>query len=458
MNVVILAAGKGTRMRSALPKVLQPVGGLPMLFHVIDAAKTLQAKQISCVIGHEAHQVQTALGLHYGADHEMNLVLQSPAHGTGHAVACALPSLGAAATTLILYGDVPLIPPHALKTLVACSEQHNGIAVLTTRLNNPTGYGRILRNAQQAIVGCVEEKDASDEQRQIQEVNTGIMAVPTAQLHRWVGQLKNDNAQGEYYLTDLLGLAARDGVAVVSADIESDLVQGVNSQEQRAQVERLYQLRLASELMAAGVQVADPNRIDIRGRLTAGSEVRIDVGCVFEGQVELGDHVQIGPNVVLKNVRIEAGARIEAMSHLEDCSVGPRATIGPFARIRPGSVLAEGSHVGNFTELKNTRLGPYSKANHLSYLGDAQIGARVNVGAGTITCNYDGAEKHRTVIEDDVFIGSDTQLVAPVVVHEGATLGAGTTLTADAPAHQLTLSRTRQTSVARWKRPKKQSH
>jgi bifunctional UDP-N-acetylglucosamine pyrophosphorylase/glucosamine-1-phosphate N-acetyltransferase len=353
---------------------------------------------------------------------------------------------------------VPLIPPHALKTLVACSEQHNGIAVLTTRLNNPTGYGRILRNAHQAIVGCIEEKDASDEQRQIQEVNTGIMAVPTIQLHRWVAQLKNDNAQGEYYLTDLLGLAAHDGVAVVSADIDSDLVQGVNSQEQRAQVERLYQRRLASELMAAGVQLADPERIDIRGLLTAGSEVRIDVGCVFEGQVELGDHVHIGPNVVLKNVRIEAGARIEAMSHLEDCSVGPRATIGPFARIRPGSVLAEGSHVGNFTELKNTRLGPYSKANHLSYLGDAQIGARVNVGAGTITCNYDGAEKHRTVIEDDVFIGSDTQLVAPVVVHEGATLAAGTTLTADAPAHQLTLSRTRQTSVARWKRPKKQSH
>ncbi len=458
MNVVILAAGKGTRMKSALPKVLQPVGGMPMLFHVIDAAKALQASQISCVIGHEAQQVQTALGLHYGPAHGFELVLQSPAQGTGHAVACALPTLGPGAITLILYGDVPLIPVQALHDLLACSRQHGRVAVLTTHLSNPTGYGRILRDAQRAIVGCVEEKDATEAQRQIQEVNTGIMAVPTSQLRHWVGQLKNDNAQGEYYLTDLLGMAAQDGVAVVGVDIDPDLVQGVNSQSQRAQVERLYQRGLAAELMAAGVQLADPNRIDIRGRLTAGSDVRIDVGCVFEGAVELGDHVQIGPNVVLKNVRIEAGARIEAMSHLEDCSVGPKATIGPFARIRPGSVLAEGSHVGNFTELKNTQLGPYSKANHLSYLGDAQIGARVNVGAGTITCNYDGAEKHRTIIEDDVFIGSDTQLVAPVVVHEGATLGAGTTLTADAPAHQLTLSRTRQTSISRWKRPKKQSH
>lgn len=458
MNVIILAAGRGTRMKSSLPKVLHPIGGLPMLFHVIDAARQLSAQQIICVIGHEAQQIQSGLVMHYGADHGLDLVLQSPALGTGHAVSCTLARLGTAQTSLVLYGDVPLIPRALLASLVQASASTEGLAVLTTGLADPTGYGRILRNSAGQILGCVEEKDASEAQRKITEVNTGIMAAPTDRLRHWVGQLTNHNAQGEYYLTDLLAMAAQEGVAISSLDCPADRVQGVNSQSQRAQVERIFQAGLAESLMAAGVQLADPLRIDIRGQLSAGTDVRIDVGCVFEGRVALADHVQIGPGVVLKNVRVEQGARIEAMSHLEDCTVGPRATVGPFARIRPGSVLAEGSHVGNFTELKNTHLGAYSKANHLSYLGDAQIGARVNVGAGTITCNYDGAEKHRTVIEDDVFIGSDTQLVAPVVVHEGATLGAGTTLTTDAPAHQLTLSRARQTSIPRWKRPKKQSH
>lgn len=451
MNVVILAAGKGKRMHSNLPKVLHPLAGKPLLGHVLDTARSLSPESLCVVVGHGGEVVRQAV-----AAPDVQFGEQSPQLGTGHAVQQALPYLGQGSHTLVLYGDVPLVQASTLKRLLAAAQ--DGLAVLTVALDNPQGYGRILRNAAGQVTAIVEEKDANDAQRAIQEVNTGIMAIPTAHLADWLGALSNNNAQGEYYLTDLIGLAVAQGVPVRTAHPEGPWeVLGVNSKTQLAELERILQGRIAAQLLEAGVRLADPARLDVRGELVCGRDVAIDVGCVFEGRVVLEEAVEVGPYCVLKNVTVAAGARIAAFSHLDSAQVGPDAVVGPYARLRPGTTLAAGAHVGNFVELKNTTLGAGSKANHLAYVGDATVGARVNIGAGTITCNYDGVNKFRTVIEDDAFIGSDTQLVAPVTVGRGATLGAGTTLTKDAPPDTLTISRAKQLAVPGWQRPQKKA-
>ena len=452
LQVVILAAGQGTRMRSGLPKVLHPIAGQAMVRHVIAAAAALNSQKTVAVVGHGAAVVESAL-----ADTGVQFVLQSPQLGTGHAVQMALPalqSLPADGQLLILYGDVPLIQPATLKALLQAAG--DGVGLVTQHLDNPTGYGRIVRDGTGKVLCNVEEKDATDEQRKITEINTGILCLPAKHLAGWLGALSNQNAQGEYYLTDLLGMAVQAGVPVHTVNPQHDWeVAGVNSKVQLAVLERVWQRHQAEQLMIEGVRLADPARIDVRGTLTCGRDVGIDVGCVFEGTVVLEEGVQIGPYCVLRDVTVKAGARIEAFSHLNQAEVGPDAVVGPYARLRPGSTLGAGAHVGNFVELKNTQLGAGSKANHLAYVGDATVGERVNIGAGTITCNYDGVNKHRTIIEDDAFIGSDTQLVAPVTVGRGATLGAGTTLTKDAPADTLTVSRPKQLSLTGWQRPVK---
>ncbi len=452
LQVVILAAGQGTRMRSGLPKVLHPIAGQAMVRHVIAAAAALNSQKTVAVVGHGAAVVESAL-----ADTGVQFVLQSPQLGTGHAVQMAFPalqSLPADGQVLILYGDVPLIQPATLKALLQAAG--DGVGLVTQHLDNPTGYGRIVRDGTGKVLCNVEEKDATDEQRKITEINTGILCLPAKHLAGWLGALSNQNAQGEYYLTDLLGMAVQAGVPVHTVNPQHDWeVAGVNSKVQLAVLERVWQRHQAEQLMIEGVRLADPARIDVRGTLTCGRDVGIDVGCVFEGTVVLEEGVQIGPYCVLRDVTVKAGARIEAFSHLNQAEVGPDAVVGPYARLRPGSTLGAGAHVGNFVELKNTQLGAGSKANHLAYVGDATVGERVNIGAGTITCNYDGVNKHRTVIEDDAFIGSDTQLVAPVTVGRGATLGAGTTLTKDAPADTLTVSRPKQLSLTGWQRPVK---
>lgn len=452
LQVVILAAGQGTRMRSGLPKVLHPIAGQAMVCHVIAAAAALNSQKTVAVVGHGAAVVESAL-----ADTGVQFVLQSPQLGTGHAVQMALPalqSLPADGQLLILYGDVPLIQPATLKALLQAAG--DGVGLVTQHLDNPTGYGRIVRDGTGKVLCNVEEKDATDEQRKITEINTGILCLPAKHLAGWLGALSNQNAQGEYYLTDLLGMAVQAGVPVHTVNPQHDWeVAGVNSKVQLAVLERVWQRHQAEQLMIEGVRLADPARIDVRGTLTCGRDVGIDVGCVFEGTVVLEEGVQIGPYCVLRDVTVKAGARIDAFSHLNQAEVGPDAVVGPYARLRPGSTLGAGAHVGNFVELKNTQLGAGSKANHLAYVGDATVGERVNIGAGTITCNYDGVNKHRTVIEDDAFIGSDTQLVAPVTVGRGATLGAGTTLTKDAPADTLTVSRPKQLSLTGWQRPVK---
>ena len=460
MNVVILAAGKGTRMKSALPKVLHPVGGVPMLGHVLWTALSLQPKTVTVVIGHGADRVrQTFESALQSSDVPVHWAIQDPPQGTGHAVQQAVPYLKPGHTTLVLYGDVPLIRAKTLARLQDCAEKHGGMALLTATLDNPHGYGRILRNAKDEIIGVVEEKDADAATKTIREINTGVLIAPTNRLIAWLSALTNHNSQQEYYLTDIIAMASKSKHTIGSVAPQSgEEILGINSQAQRAELERHYQQRLAQQLMDEGVQIMDPARIDIRGKLQCARDVLIDVGCVFEGDVTIEQGASIGPHCVIRNSKIGAGAKIEAFSHIEETLVGPKASVGPYARLRPGSQLEEGAHVGNFVELKNTRLGPRSKANHLSYLGDATIGSRVNVGAGTITCNYDGAEKHRTVIEDDAFIGSDTQLVAPVTVGKGATLGAGTTLTQDAPAETLTLSRSPQVTVKGYRRPHKKAH
>lgn len=452
LQVVILAAGQGTRMRSGLPKVLHPIAGQAMVRHVIAAAAALNSQKTVAVVGHGAAVVESAL-----ADTGVQFVLQSPQLGTGHAVQMAFPalqSLPADGQLLILYGDVPLIQPATLKALLQAAG--DGVGLVTQHLDNPTGYGRIVRDGTGKVLCNVEEKDATDEQRKITEINTGILCLPAKHLAGWLGALSNQNAQGEYYLTDLLGMAVQAGVPVHTVNPQHDWeVAGVNSKVQLAVLERVWQRHQAEQLMIEGVRLADPARIDVRGTLTCGRDVGIDVGCVFEGTVVLEEGVQIGPYCVLRDVTVKAGARIDAFSHLNQAEVGPDAVVGPYARLRPGSTLGAGAHVGNFVELKNTQLGAGSKANHLAYVGDATVGERVNIGAGTITCNYDGVNKHRTVIEDDAFIGSDTQLVAPVTVGRGATLGAGTTLTKDAPADTLTVSRPKQLSLTGWQRPVK---
>ncbi|MBI3936693.1 MAG: bifunctional UDP-N-acetylglucosamine diphosphorylase/glucosamine-1-phosphate N-acetyltransferase GlmU [Betaproteobacteria bacterium] len=449
MNVVILAAGQGKRMFSRLPKVLHPLAGKPLLAHVVDTARALKPARICVVYGHGGEQVPRAVN---GAD--LHYVKQEPQLGTGHALGQALPHLDPSGVTLVLYGDVPLIRAATLRAMVDEAAKH--VVVLTAELDDPAGYGRVVRNRSGAVAAIIEEKDATETQRKLREVNTGIMALPAAKLGKWLTKLDNANAQGEYYLTDMVKLALADRVRVVSrAPQEAWEALGVNSKAQLAQLERIYQWQRASRLLEAGVSLADPMRLDVRGELTCGTDVHIDVNCVFEGEVRLADRVEIGANCVLCNTEVGAGTRIEPFTLISDARIGANCRVGPYARIRPGTRLAEEVHIGNFVEVKASEIGARSKANHLAYIGDSVVGRDVNVGAGTITCNYDGASKHRTVIEDDVFIGSDTQLVAPVTVHRGATIGAGSTVTRDAPPDQLTISRARQVSIAGWKRPKK---
>lgn len=452
LNVVILAAGQGKRMQSDLPKVLHPVAGRPMLAHTIDTARQLDPKRIVVVVGHEGDQVQAA----FSDQPDLLFVTQNPQQGTGHAVQQALPHLsddGPETATLVLYGDVPLVQIPTLQRLMAARQ--NGMAVLTETLTNPEGYGRILRNAQGNVTGIIEHKDASDQQRAITEVNTGILIAPTRQLEGWLARVGNSNTQGEYYLTDVVALAVADNVGVGAAQPDSPWeTLGVNSRLQQAELERAWQLEQARRLMEGGVTLADPARIDVRGSLVCGRDVFIDVGCVFEGRVELADGVYVGPHCVVSDTTVGQRSRIEAFSHVDQAQIGDRARVGPYARLRPGARLGDRAQAGNFVEIKNSVLGVDSKANHLAYVGDATIGARVNIGAGTITCNYDGTNKYETVIDDDVFIGSDTQLIAPVRVGRGATIGAGTTLTSDAPEGRLTLSRTQQKTIFGWTRPR----
>ena len=449
MNIVILAAGQGKRVHSNLPKVLHPLAGKALVSHVIDTARRLDPQTLCLVHGHGGDILQktiSAPGLVWA--------LQNPQHGTGHAVMQALPHLGNAPTTLVLYGDVPLIQADTLRRLVHAAR--DALAILTIELADASGYGRIVRNSVGDVLRIVEQKDASTEELAIREINTGIVAVPTKRLSEWLGRLSNDNAQGEYYLTDIVGMAVAAGVPIRTTQPQGEWeVLGVNSKVQLADLERVAQRLNAERLMEQGVRLADPARLDVRGELICGRDVFIDVNCVFEGQVVLDEAVEIASTCVIKNSRIGPGTRIAAFSHIEDAVVGPDAVIGPFARLRPGTELAAGVHVGNFVELKNSKFAANSKANHLAYVGDAVVGSRVNIGAGTITCNYDGANKFTTVIEDDAFIGSDTQLVAPVTVGRGATLGAGTTLTKDAPPDMLTISRAKQLSIPGWQRPKK---
>jgi len=454
MNIVILAAGQGKRMRSTLPKVLHPIAGRPMLEHVLTSAKALAGDHVTIlVLGHGGEFVQEFLSK---TAFQAKTALQSEQKGTGHAVLQACDQLSDDPVTLILYGDVPLIQTQTLQQLAQLAES-GGLGLLTQSMANPTGYGRILRNHDGDVSGIVEEKDASAEIRQITEINTGFMALPTEKLKGWLKQLKPNNAQGEYYLTDVIALAVAEGVPVYTTQASNDWeTVGVNSRTQLADLERVWQHELANRLLESGVTLLDPSRIDIRGELQCGTDVKIDIGCVFEGKVVLGSGVSVGPHCVIKDAVIDANAKIQAFSHIDQATVGAGSVIGPYARLRPGTVLAEEVHVGNFVEIKNSDVGAGSKANHLAYVGDATIGKKVNIGAGTITCNYDGVNKHRTIIEDEAFIGSDTQLVAPVTVGKGATLGAGTTLTKDAPANQLTVTRVKQVSI-NWQRPTKKS-
>lgn len=447
-QVVILAAGQGKRMNSDLPKVLHRLAGKPLIAHVVAAARAIAAEQICIVHGHGGEQVQAAL-----SGNDLAYALQAPQLGTGHALQQALPQLTRATLTLVLYGDVPLVRPETLQALLQAAGK--GIAVLTAELDDPAGYGRILRNKAGRVTGIVEQKDATAVQRRIREINTGIMALPTARLARWLPLLKNKNAQKEYYLTDIVALAARDRVPVVAVLADAGEIQGVNSRAQLAQLERTHQWQQASQLLDAGVTLVDPLRFDLRGEMACGRDVHIDVNCVFEGQIKLGDGVSIGAHCVLKDVDIGPGSRIEPFSHLDGAQIGAQCRIGPYARIRPGTQLAAEVHIGNFVEIKASTIGDRSKANHLAYVGDSSVGRDVNIGAGTITCNYDGAAKHRTVIEDDVHIGSDVQLVAPVRVARGTTVGAGTTVWQDAPAGGLIINPRVQEHRAGWQRPRK---
>jgi len=450
LNVVILAAGKGTRMHSATPKVLHEVGSQPILSHVIACAKALKPTKVIVVYGFGGQLVKERY-----QNEDLIWVEQAEQKGTGHAVQQVIKYLDDNANVLVLLGDVPLVDRTACLQLVEKSDKQ--LALMTFIKDNPTGYGRIVRNAHDSVIAIVEHKDATAEQHRIKEVNTGIMAMPSFQLKNWLSRLQNNNAQGEYYLTDIVEFAVQDNVPVV-AEITSDewSVTGINAKTDLEQIERIYQTRLAQQLLQQGVTLKDAHRIDVRGKLECGKDVIIDVNCVFEGVVYLADGVKIGPNCVIKNARIETGTQIAAFTHIDDTIIGQNSRIGPFARLRPGTTLAADTHVGNFVELKNAQVDIGSKVNHLSYVGDSTVGKNVNIGAGTITCNYDGANKFRTVIEDDVFVGSDTQLVAPVTIGRGATIGAGSTITRDAPADQLTVCRAKdQKSIAGWKRPQK---
>jgi len=455
MNVVILAAGMGKRMQSALPKVLHPLAGKPLLQHVINTALSLQPGRLCVIYGHGGAAVPSAVaGWSGNAGVAIDTALQQPQLGTGHAVMQALPQIDPTAPTLVLYGDVPLTTVASLQRLVEAAGTDK-LAILTVVQDNPFGLGRIVREDGR-IVRIVEEKDATEAERAIKEINSGIMVIPTQYLGGWLDSLQNNNAQGEYYLTDIVARAVAAGVPVVSAQPSAEWeVAGVNSKVQLAELERRHQLNIAHTLLEQGVTLLDPARIDVRGTLRCGRDVTIDVGCVFEGNVTLGDGVTIGAHSVLVNTTVAAGAQVKPFCHFEDAVVGEQSVIGPYARLRPGTELGQDVHIGNFVEVKNSKIAAHSKANHLAYVGDADVGSRVNIGAGTITCNYDGANKFRTTIEDDAFIGSDSQLVAPVTVGKGATLAAGTTLTKDAPAGKLTISRSKQLTVEGWQRPVK---
>ncbi|MEE4741761.1 bifunctional UDP-N-acetylglucosamine diphosphorylase/glucosamine-1-phosphate N-acetyltransferase GlmU [Pseudomonas alliivorans] len=449
LDIVILAAGQGTRMRSALPKVLHPVAGNSMLGHVIHSARQLSPVGIHVVIGFGAESVRGQL-----AADDLNFVMQDKQLGTGHAVAQALPAL-TADTVLILYGDVPLIEVETLQRLLqrVTPEQ---LGLLTVTLDDPTGYGRIVRDEQGRVSAIVEHKDASEAQRAINEGNTGILAVPGKRLAEWLGRLSNDNAQGEYYLTDVIAMAVNDGLIVATEQPHNVMeVQGANDRRQLSDLERHYQRREARRLMAAGVTLRDPARFDVRGDVSVGRDVMIDINVVLEGKVVIEDDVVIGPNCVIKDSTLRKGVVVKANSHIEGAVLGEGSDAGPFARLRPGSVLGAKAHVGNFVELKNAVLGEGAKVGHLTYLGDAEVGARTNIGAGTITCNYDGANKHRTVLGADVFIGSNNSLVAPVDILDGATTAAGSTITQTVPAQQLGVARARQRNIDGWKRPVK---
>jgi bifunctional UDP-N-acetylglucosamine pyrophosphorylase/glucosamine-1-phosphate N-acetyltransferase len=449
LEIIVLAAGQGKRMRSTRPKILHPLAGRPLLGHVLAAARALSPERIVVVVGHGAQEVRAAFD---GA--QVEWVVQAEQLGTGHAVQQAMPRIGAHADVLILYGDVPLVRTETLRRLASAARE--GLAVLTADLDAPAGYGRIVRDAAGRLARIVEHKDATAQELALNEINAGFMAASAKRFSAWLAKLTNRNAQNEYYLTDVVTLAVAEGVPVSAVKAEHAWeVAGVNSKRELAQLERRHQAMQAERLLEAGVTLADPARIDVRGELACGKDVAIDVNCVFEGGVSLGDGVRIGPNCVLRNVSVAAGSEILAFSHLEDSEVGARCRLGPYARLRPGTSLAEDVHVGNFVEVKASRLGAGSKANHLSYIGDAEVGSNVNVGAGTITCNYDGAAKHRTVIEDDCFIGSDATLVAPVRIARGSYIGAGSTISKDTPAGQLTVARAKQVSIASWKPPLK---
>lgn len=450
LNIIILAAGKGTRMRSTKPKVLHAVGGKPILGHVLNCAKNLKPNKIIVIYGYGGEQVKQAFNTE-----SIIWVEQKEQLGTGHAVQQAIPHLDDDANSLILLGDVPLVDVDACKQLIEGSQDN--MVVQSFIKSDPTGYGRILRNNDGLVKAIVEHKDATSEQRKVNEVNTGIMAMPSAHLKSWLQRLNNNNAQKEYYLTDIVGFAVEDGINVSASIIDDEWsVTGINSKQDLALIEREHQQRKALALLQKGVTLLDPARIDIRGTIETGEDVEIDVGCIFEGSVILGEGVKVGAYCVIKNATIAAGATIAAFTHILEAEVGKNSRVGPYARLRPGTTLADGTHVGNFVELKNAQVGAGSKVNHLSYVGDATIGRKVNIGAGTITCNYDGANKFRTVIEDEVFVGSDTQLVAPITIGRGATIAAGSTITKDAPKNALTLCRAReQKSVLGWKRPQK---
>jgi bifunctional UDP-N-acetylglucosamine pyrophosphorylase/glucosamine-1-phosphate N-acetyltransferase len=451
LEIIVLAAGLGKRMRSQLPKILHPLAGRPLLAHVLATARTLVPRKVVVVHGHGAEQVREAFA---GAD--VDWVLQAEQLGTGHAVQQAMPRVDPDADVVILYADVPLVRAETLRRLADAAR--DGVAVMTAELANPDGYGRVVREPGGNVARIVEHKDATPEELAIREINAGFMALPARRLAAWLGKISNRNAQKEYYLTDIVALAVAQGLPVRAVKVDDPWeVAGVNSKRELAELERHFQRRQAARLLEEAVTLADPERIDVRGELICGADVTIDVNCVFEGKVVLADGVRIGPNCLLRNVTLGPGSEVLAFSHLEDSEVGARCRLGPYARLRPGAQLAEDVHVGNFVEVKASRIGKGSKANHLSYLGDAEVGAGVNVGAGTITCNYDGASKNRTIIEDDCFIGSDTTLVAPVRIARGSYIGAGSTINKDTPPGQLTVARTRQVSVPSWKPPKKKA-
>lgn len=452
LDIVILAAGQGSRMKSSLPKVLHTIGGKPMLQHVIDAASVMGDNQVHVVIGHGAEKVEAEL-----TGQGVKFALQAEQLGTGHAVAQAMPQVANDGVVLVLYGDVPLTRTETMADLVKIAEQGD-FGLLTVNLDNPTGYGRIVRDDASNVVAIVEQKDANPEQLAISEVNTGILAVPAALLNQWIPELSSNNAQGEYYLTDIIAMAATQGIRIQAIQPQTEQeVQGVNNRMQQAELERWYQLRQAEALMLEGVTLADPARIDIRGEVTVGHDVAIDINVILEGQVSIGDNVTIEANCIIKDSVIGSGSYIKANSMLEKAELAGNCEIGPFARLRPGSKLANKAKIGNFVETKKANIGEGSKVNHLTYIGDAEIGAVVNVGAGTITCNYDGVNKSKTEIGDGAFIGSNSSLVAPVKVGAGATVGAGSTITKDIEADQLAVTRAKQVNLKSWQRPVKKS-